>query len=191
MIRKSVIILTIMIGLGFFFGLWAASYFTSDKRIGWEYIGVAPEKPVGFINTYSGYILKGSSGSLYANCGVDCWTTEDTESWLDYQVEDFNCPETDPPELPGVIYGESFCKDWGVGLTIQNFGVLNDGSVYIWEKRIGEYGFLEYVFYPVAGVVGFFLIGLFVILVIWFNQYLENLRTKALDRNDENKKSPA
>jgi len=77
MIKRSLAILAIMTILGAAIGLVAGTYFNSDKRIDWEYIGVAPEMPVGFVYTYEGFLVQGASGRMYANCGIECWTSDD------------------------------------------------------------------------------------------------------------------
>ena len=168
--------------LGVTIGFFAGSYFNSDKRIEWEYVGVAPEMPVGFVYTYQGFLVEGSSGRLYANCGVDCWISDGIESYLEYKVEDLQCIERDPPDLPGLVLEASFCETWGPGMIYRSFGVSNGGLVYVWETRIGEWDFLASLMYPVAGALGFFIIGLIVVIVVGFNAFLETLRQKAIDR---------
>jgi hypothetical protein len=182
MIRRSLAILAIMTILGASIGLIAGSYFNSDKRIEWEYVGNAPEKLVGFMYTYQGFLVEGSSGRLYANCGVDCWSSDDIESYLQYEVEDLNCIERDPPDLPGLELEASFCEPWGPGMIYRSFGVSNGGVVYAWETRVGEWDFLAALILPIAVTLGFILIGLLIVLVGGFNAFLENLRQKALDR---------
>ena len=76
----------------------------------------------------------------------------------------------------------SLCEPWSVAMIYRTFGVTNDGSVYMWEKRTGEWDSFALILYPVAGAIGFFFIGIFVVLVIWFNSFLDNLRQKALDK---------
>jgi len=64
----------------------------------------------------------------------------------------------------------------------RRFGVTNGGVVYAWETRVGEWDFLASLILPVAVTLAFFLIGLIIVLVGWFNAFLETLRQKALDK---------
>ena len=173
-----------MASLGTAIGWSVGLYFTSDERIDWEYVGVAPEMPVGFVYTYGGFLVEDSSGRLYANCGVDCWTTDDIESYLQYKVVDRHCSERNPPNLPGLELVASFCtsRDWDMTYRSISIGVSNDGSIYKWEDRSSLWDFVTFLIYPVAGAIIFFLIGLFIVLAVGFNEFLENLRQKRLDR---------
>jgi hypothetical protein len=188
MIIKRIAFLLIMASLGTAIGWGVGLYFTSDERIDWEYVGVAPEMPVRFVPTYGGFLVEGSSGRVYANCGVDCWTTDDIESYLQYKVdEDLRCTERNPPNLPGLELVASFCNTWGwADIIYRSIGVSNDGSIYKWEDRENSWSFLwdflTFLIYPGAGAVIFFLIGLFIVLAVGFNEFLENLRQKRLDR---------
>ena len=175
-----------MASLGTAIGWGVGLYFTSDERIDWEYVGVAPEMPVRFVYTYGGFLVEGSSGRLYANCGVDCWTTDDIESYLQNKEADRRCGERNPPNLPGFELVASFCEHGGWDTIYRFIGVSNDGSIYKWEDRARYWGFLwdflTFLIYPVAGAVIFFLIGLLIVLAVGFNEFLENLRQKRLDR---------
>ena len=184
MIIKRIAFLLIMASLGTAIGWRVGLYFASDERIDWEYVGVAPEMPVRFVPTYGGFLVEGSSGRLYASCGVDCWTTDDTERYLQYKEADRYCSERNPPNLPGLELGASFCTSWDMAMTRRSIiiGVSNDGSIYKWEDRSSFWDFVTFYIYPVAGAIIFFLIGLLIVLAVGFNAFLENLRQKRLDR---------
>ena len=184
MLRKGCSILFILTIVGVIIGSVIADYADSDRRIEWEYIGVAPEDTVGFINTYRGILLEGSSGSYYSNCGLDCWTSKDIEEYLEYEVFEIDCIDRDPPDLPDVLFQESFCEPWGPGRIHTIISITEDNSVYVWERRFGEWDVFGLFIPPVAVAIVFFLIGIFIILLMWFNKYLENLRQKALEKSD-------
>jgi hypothetical protein len=184
MFRKSCSILFILTIVGAIIGSVFADYADSDKRVEWEYIGIAPEDTVGFVNTYRGILLKGSSGSYYANCGLDCWDSKDIEEYLEYDVFEIDCNDRDPPSLPDVQLEESFCEPWGPGKIHTIISVTNDNSVFVWERRFGEWDIFGIFVPPVAGAIGFFLIGLLISLLMWFNKYLDGLRQKALEESD-------
>ena len=175
-----------MASLGAAIGWGVGLYFTSDEGIDWEYVGVAPEMPVRFVPTYGGFLVEGSSGRLYANCGVDCWTTDDIESYLQYKVVDRHCSERNPPNPLGLELVAFFCEPRRGEMLYRSIGVSNDGSIYKWEDSASYWGFLwdflTFFIYPGAGAVIFFLIGLFIVLAVGFNGFLENLRQKRLDR---------
>jgi hypothetical protein len=154
-------------------------YFQSDKRISWEYIGVPPETPVRFISTYQGqgFLVEGASSIRYENCGKDCWTSKNLERH--YEVEELNCPDRNPPEFPELELKTSFCTPWGPGMIYSSYGVSEDGAIYVWERRSGEWDSLASLMLPFIGGIGFLLIGLIFVLIKSFNDYLDHLRKRS------------
>ena len=182
--RKGCAIFILLPIIGLVIGLIVGSYVNSDQRIEWEYVGKAPEVPVGFKYTYRGFLLEGSSGHYYANCGIDCWTSDEIEEYLQYEIEDINCYERDPPEMHDLILEGSFCEPYGPGVIYTRIAVTSDLSIYVWERGLGEWNIIDTIFPPFAGAVGFFLIGVFINLLMWFNRYLVGLRQRALEEAD-------
>jgi len=181
MFIKRLAFLALMTVVGALIGLIAGSYLQSDKRISWAYVGVPPEAPVRFINTYRGFLIEGSSGLLYAGCGLDCWTSDNLESYLQYEVEDLRCIERSPPDLPWLDERASFCEPWGAGMIYRNYGVSESGAVHEWESRAGEWDFLGTLLFPFGGALALFLMGVIAVLAVGFYDLLEHLRRKAID----------
>jgi hypothetical protein len=157
----------------------AGNYLLSDKRVNWGYLGKPPEPPTRIINTYQGFLIESASGVIYENCGEDCWTVDTSSGQV--EVEEFNCPSRNPPELPELVSISSFCTPWGVGMIYTSYGLTEDGALYEWERRRGEWdGFLKLLL-PYIGGLFFLIVGVIIVSIKAFSDYLARLGSRYLE----------
>lgn len=161
----------------------AGNYLLSDQRVNWNYLGKPPEPPTRIINTYQGFLFESASGVVYENCGEDCWMVETRSDQV--EVEEFNCPKPNPPELSSLVSTSEFCTPWGAGMIYTSYGLADDGAVYVWERSMGEWNGLLRLLLPYIGGLFFLIVGVIAVSINAFSDYLSRLGSRYL----ENKKN--
>jgi len=173
-ILKRIGLLVLFTFLGAFFCVILAMTISDGLFVQWKSLGKPTEKVVEVIRP--GYV-KTASGNIYhqnnrLDCSTNCWEIMDNLP-TDHEPywEMSSCGRM--PSLKNYLDTKAVCQPGGTGSSLTIYALGKDGLVYSWNHSIGEGDSILLFYAPFAGSVVGFVIGVVVLLVGLYLDFLK------------------
>ena len=159
--KRILLILIILPVISCLLGYIFAEVKFSNNNVNWESLGSPPSPAVSFIQSFHNNVVKTTSGEMYRYYGQ-------SKGWIYIEEEPPNthidsfadlCNQITPDPLDDIIASAEDCVKYETGYSYYKFAILDDGSVWMWNKPIGIY-VLDSLFYIIKWTFGFFLLGI-------------------------------
>jgi len=165
--KVKLIIISLVLGTLCAWFVGSVFEIASEYKTPWQALGSPPGRTGRAELNNSGLFVRAyppnsSEAELYRYCGFNCW--EKSDYVLAYTEESFNCEGSPPVHLPTLKYlekGTSYCVPWEGGIIYKVLAIRQDGEVFKWEKRVGNWD--KYI-YPLVGLLISFFVSLVWIL---------------------------
>jgi hypothetical protein len=154
----------------------------------WQVIGTPPDKAIKIL---ARNYVETQSGLLYhyeykSGCENDCWVivkTIPSDEDVGQSVEEADCLKNAYyPSVENFVDSKSFCYWYAPQVIVYINTIDKDGTVYFWGNARGEDGMWILAVSFFGGVAGF-IIGLIVVLLRLFFDWIELVQEKATKMN--------
>ena len=162
--KRILLILIILPTIGCLLGYVVAEEKFSNNNINWESLGSPPSPAVSFIQSFHNNVVETTSGEMYRYYGqINGWIYIEEEP-SDTHIDSFAdlCNQITPDPLDDIIDSAEDCVKYETGYSYYKFAILDDGSVWMWNKPVGIYIF-DYLLEIFKWTLGFFILGIILI----------------------------
>ena len=141
----------------------------SNNNVNWESLGSPPSPAVSFIQSFHNNVVETTNGEMYRYYGQSKGWIYIEEEPPDTRIDSFAylCNQITPDPLDGIIDSAEDCVKYETGYSYYKFAILDDGSVWMWNKPVGIY-VLDSLFYIFKWVFGSFILGIILLVVMSF-----------------------
>jgi hypothetical protein len=180
--KRTLLILIILPVIGCSLGYIFAERKYSSNNVNWESLGSPPSPAVSFIQGFHNNVVETTNGDKYRYYGQSKGWIYIEEEPPDIHKDSFAdlCNQITPDPLDNIIATTEDCVKYETGYAYYKFAILDDGSVWMWNKPVGVY-VLDSLFYIFKWALGFFIIGIIILTVMSIRNRIESKEMTDVD----------